>query len=121
MRTGLRRWTLAGALLGFGLPAGAADFGGMTGAGCAGGIGSSLSLAAEDSELSRDVVRLMDEAVVVSHDARWVHSTRPVFLWANEAKVACGKAHGYLRYSVRDDQALSNCGCFHARMISHMD
>lgn len=87
---------------------------------CAAGAGSSLSDSGSDAELTENVVRLMDEAVAVSHDPRWVSSSRPAFVWANEAKAACGKAYGYLKYSVRDEQTLRNCGCFHNRMVSFM-
>lgn len=87
---------------------------------CAAGANSSLSDTGSDAELTENVVRLMDEAVAVSHDPRWVSSSRPAFVWATEAKAACGKAYGYLKYSVRDDQTLRNCGCFHHRMVSFM-
>src|ERR1044071_8731740 len=49
-----------------------------------------------DGALRVEVERLMDEAVSVADSPEWVASPRPVFLWASEAKVACGKAYGYL-------------------------
>lgn len=122
MKTKVRRLGLAIALLASGaVGASAADVTGEYAmAYCAGGASSSLVDTASDAELTENVVRLMDEAVAVSNDHRWIYSSRPVFVWANEAKVACGKAYGYLKYSVRDEQTLNKCGCFHDRMVSFM-
>ena len=80
------------------------------------------SLLAEQNlvDLKSEVARLMDEAVVVSHDQQWIYSSRPVFVWANEAKYSCGKAYGYLKTSYRDEQNLNNCGCAYSRMQSYM-
>ncbi|MDW6026637.1 hypothetical protein SAZ10_33245 [Mesorhizobium sp. BAC0120] len=70
--------------------------------------------------LKQEVARLMDEAIAVSNDQRWIYSSRPVFVWANEAKYSCGKAYGYLKASYRDEQNLNNCGCAYSRMQSYM-
>jgi hypothetical protein len=70
--------------------------------------------------LKQEVGRLMDEAITVSNDQHWVYSSRPVFVWANEAKYSCGKAYGYLKTSYRDEQNLNNCGCAYERMRSFM-
>jgi hypothetical protein len=43
-----------------------------------------------------------------------------VFLWANEAKAACGIAYGYLKTSYRDDESIGKCGCFYDRMRQYM-
>jgi hypothetical protein len=124
MKKIVQRLGLATGLLAFGvLGASAADLtseGGYAVAYCAGSASSSLVDTASDAELTENVVRLMDEAVAVSNDQQWIYSSRPVFVWANEAKVACGKAYGYLKFSVRDEQTLNNCGCFHDRMVSFM-
>jgi hypothetical protein len=74
-----------------------------------------------DGALRVEVTKLMDEAVSVSESPQWVASPRPVFLWASEAKVACGKAYGYLRSGHQDAEYLYKCECFHARMISYMN
>ena len=75
----------------------------------------------DNARLSGEVVRLMDHAVAVSEDSRWVNSSRPVFVWASEAKTACGIAHGYLKTQTRDDEFLNKCECFHERMVSYMN
>lgn len=81
-----------------------------------------ISLLVENdiAVLKKEVARLMDEAVAVSHDRRWVYSARPVFVWANEAKYSCGKAYGYLKTNYRDEQNLNNCGCAYSHMQSFM-
>lgn len=73
-----------------------------------------------DGALRVEVERLMDEAVSVAESPEWVGSKRPVFLWASEAKVACGKAFGYLRSGYQDAEYLYKCECFHSRMTSYM-
>ncbi|BCJ90240.1 hypothetical protein IZ6_09750 [Terrihabitans soli] len=73
-----------------------------------------------DGALRVEVTKLMDEAVAVAESPEWVASPRPVFLWASEAKVACGKAYGYLRSGYQDAEYLYKCECFHSRMISYM-
>lgn len=75
----------------------------------------------DNASLSAEVVRLMDHAVGVSEDARWVNSSRPVFVWASEAKAACGIAYGYLKTQHRDDEFLNKCECFHERMVDYMN
>lgn len=99
-------------------PVSAADLGGGY---CTVATDGRLWSLATNDELTSAVVALMDEAVAVSEDPRWANSSRPAFLWANEAKVACGKAYGYLRTSHRDQDNINRCECFHARMISYMN
>jgi hypothetical protein len=77
--------------------------------------------SSSDGALRVEVTRLMDEAVSVADSPQWVGSARPVFLWASEAKVACGKAYGYLRSGYQDAEYLYKCECFHSRMISYMN
>lgn len=87
---------------------------------CAAGGTSGLFASADTVELRAGVVRRMDEAKAAAASRQWIYSSRPVFVWANEAKVACGMAYGYLQYSVHDEDTLRKCGCFHSRMISYM-
>ena len=60
------------------------------------------------------------EAVAVADSPQWINSGRPAFVWASEAKVACGKAYGYLQSEYRDEDYLNKCECFHARMVRYM-
>ncbi|WP_292899055.1 hypothetical protein [Nitratireductor sp.] len=73
-----------------------------------------------NASLTDEVIRLMDEAVAVADSPQWINSGRPAFVWASEAKVACGKAYGYLQSEYRDGDYLNKCECFHARMVRYM-
>ncbi|MES0885309.1 hypothetical protein [Roseibium sp. SCP14] len=81
---------------------------------------SQLLTIESNKQLSDEVVRLMTEAVNVADDDKWIDNTSPAFTWASEAKVACGKAYGYLRTNTRDEENLNKCECFHQRMVSYM-
>ncbi|EKF39830.1 hypothetical protein [Nitratireductor indicus] len=82
--------------------------------------GAKLLAIESNASLTTEVVRLMDEAVAVADSPQWINSGRPAFVWASEAKVACGKAYGYLRSEYRDEDYLNKCECFHARMVEYM-
>jgi hypothetical protein len=82
---------------------------------------SNLVLEENIATLKTDVVRLMDESVAVAKDPQWVNSSRPAFVWASEAKVACGMAYGYLKTNYRDEDTLNKCECFHNRMVEYMN
>ncbi|MGN6142266.1 MAG: hypothetical protein ACTHOP_01610 [Mesorhizobium sp.] len=86
-------------------------------------VAGTSNLALEDNiaTLKTEVVRLMDESVAVAKDPQWVNSSRPAFVWASEAKVACGMAYGYLRTNTRDEDTLNKCECFHNRMVEYMN
>ncbi len=73
------------------------------------------------SLLRKEVVSRMEQAIAVADDPQWISSTRPVFVWASEAKVACGKAYGYLQSGWRDQDYLAKCDCFHAKMLRFMN
>jgi hypothetical protein len=73
-----------------------------------------------NAQLTDEVVRMMTEAVNVADSSTWIDSQRHAFTWASEAKVACGKAYGYLRYNHRDDDYLNKCECYYQRMQQYM-
>jgi hypothetical protein len=83
--------------------------------------GASLLTTENTGELTSQVVRLMDEAVIVANSSEWINSSRPAFVWASEAKVACGKAYGYLKTNYRDEDYINKCECFHSRMLQYMN
>lgn len=82
---------------------------------------SNLVLMENMAELKSEVVRLMDESIAVADSGEWIYSSRPVFVWASEAKVACGKAYGYLRTNYKDEDTINKCECFHSRMVEYMN
>lgn len=81
---------------------------------------SNLVLNDNIVDLKQEVVKLMDESVAVANSSEWINSSRPVFVWASEAKVACGKAYGYLKTNYKDEDYLNKCECFHDRMVEYM-
>ncbi len=84
-------------------------------------VGPSQLLSIESNvKLTDTVVQMMTEAVNVAESPKWVDNQRPAYIWASEAKVACGKAYGYLRTNHRDEQYLNKCECFHQRMTQYM-
>jgi len=61
-------------------------------------------------------------AIDVFHSA--VYSGSPAFVWANETKIACAKAIGYLKLGhfrrEIDVETIQKCECFYARMVWYM-
>ena len=81
---------------------------------------SNLVLTDNIVDLKEQVVKLMDESGAAANSSEWINSSRPVFVWASEAKVACGMAYGYLKTNYRDEDTLNKCECFHDRMVEYM-
>jgi hypothetical protein len=81
---------------------------------------SNLVLNDNIIDLKQQVVKLMDESVAVANSPEWINSSRPAFVWASEAKVACGMAYGYLKTNYKDEDTLNKCECFHDRMVEYM-
>ncbi|MBZ9916708.1 MULTISPECIES: hypothetical protein [unclassified Mesorhizobium] len=86
------------------------------------GVAGTSDLVLNDNivDLRDQVVKLMDESVAVANSSEWINSSRPVFVWASEAKVACGMAYGYLKTNYKDEDTLNKCECFHDRMVEYM-
>ena len=82
---------------------------------------SNLVLNDNIVDLKSEVVKLMDESVAVANSSEWINSSRPAFVWASEAKVACGMAYGYLKTNYKDEDTLNKCECFHERMVEYMN
>ena len=61
-------------------------------------------------------------AIDVFHST--VYSAGPAFVWANETKIACAKAIGYLKLGhFRREvnvEMIQKCECFHARMAWYL-
>jgi hypothetical protein len=45
-----------------------------------------------------------------------INSPSPAFVWASEAKFACGKAVGYFLSGTLDKESVQQCDCFYGRM-----
>lgn len=116
----MRKILATAALLTMAFPLQAADLGQGYNQ-CQLATNSTLLNQSSNAALTEDVVRLMNEAVGVADDSQWINSRRPAFTWASEAKVACGKAYGYLQANYRDEDSINKCECFHTRMVQYMN
>ena len=118
----IKRAAVAGVcILGFAGQGIAADLAEPYGDYCAVAGTSNLVLTENMTELKSEVVRLMDESIAVAASNEWIYSSRPVFVWASEAKVACGKAYGYLKTNYKDEDYINKCECFHSRMVEYIN
>ena len=102
-------------------PALAADYSNKYGNQCIPLVPADLLNVEDNATLTEMVVDMMNEAVSAADDEDIISYSRPVFVWASEAKVACGKAFGYLQSDYRDEQYLNKCECFYERMQSFLN
>jgi hypothetical protein len=98
-------------------------YGGANGAGCRYVESATALLNTGNVAVLRDgLYSRYYHAIDVFHRA--VYSASPVFLWANETKIACAKAIGYLKLGhfrrEIDVETIQKCECFHARMLYYM-
>lgn len=101
-------------------PVQAADLAGGATAYCAVVQPASILAIESDNDLYAEIGRMMEEAVNVANSSAWINSQRHAFTWASEAKVACGKAYGYMKYDYRDEDTINKCECFYERMHQYM-
>lgn len=78
-----------------------------------------LSLAST-SDMQLAVKRRYEHSLQVSLADEAISSRSAVFPWAQEAKVACGKAIGYFDGLEVNEDMISKCDCYHSRMLAHM-
>lgn len=76
------------------------------------------------SEMREEVERRYDHALDVSMSRRAAYSTSPLFTWANEAKVSCAQALGYMKRwklerPVVNEYTIQQCDCFYSRMRAY--
>jgi hypothetical protein len=75
--------------------------------------------------LREEVARRYAESVEVFNRPSTVYSTKPLFEWANQTKIACAKAIGYLRRHFIwgpeiDVESIQKCECFYDRMAMYL-
>ena len=75
--------------------------------------------------LRQEVARRYVHAVDVFNRRSTVYSTSPLFEWANQTKIACAKAIGYLRRHLIwgpeiDVESVQKCECFYDRMVAYL-
>lgn len=74
------------------------------------GLAQDSSLSGLDlGSLRSEIQQRYDAALTLSTDPAIVLGDNPRYVWANEAKVQCGIALGYLKSSTRDEVSISKC------------
>lgn len=97
--------------------ANAADLGGGYGPQCV-SYKSSQLIDATPEEIKNAVNAHFMDAKLAMSEPRIVATRTPVFTWANEARLACGKAAGYLQGGYLDEDSIQSCDCFYQRFVS---
>lgn len=100
------------------LPTSAADFSGpQAGGQCIGDYRSEILDTNETvAGINLAVTKRYEEAVDVSERKSTVVNQSHLYIWANEAKVSCAKAIGFLKSNEINDEQVSQCDCFYTRM-----
>ena len=57
-----------------------------------------------------------EHALEVSEQRSVIYSQSQLFTWANEAKVSCAKAVGFIKHGEMNGEQISQCDCFYSRM-----
>jgi hypothetical protein len=75
--------------------------------------------------LREEVARRYEHAVDVFNSRSTIYSESPLFEWANQTKIACAKAIGYLRRHFIwrpeiDVESIQKCECFYDRMTAYL-
>jgi hypothetical protein len=75
-----------------------------------------LDLAPE--EISGEVTKMYDESLNVSQQDSTAFNQSQLYTWANESKVACAKAIGFMAppFPEYNEEQISQCDCFYNRM-----
>lgn len=81
---------------------------------------SALLQLTNTSTIRDEVRQRYEHASDIANSHRWIYSARPAFIWATEARQACGTAIGYLK-SGHISEEVGKCDCFYSRMLSHMN
>ncbi len=68
-------------------------------------------------DLDAEISRRYEEAVAASEAEPVIFSRRQLWTWANETKVSCGKAIGYLASDEINSEQITQCDCFYGVMF----
>ena len=74
-------------------------------------------MAMDVSSLRGEIDSRYEAALAATNDPAIVNANDTRYIWASEAKVQCGIAHGYLRRSIKDEVSISKCNDFYNRML----
>lgn len=68
-------------------------------------------------DLDTEIQRRYEQAVDASEAEPVIHSRRHLWTWANETKVSCGKAIGFLASNEINEEQITQCDCFYGIMF----
>lgn len=67
-------------------------------------------------QINTDVTGKYEHALEVSERRAVIYNESQLFTWANEAKVSCAKAVGFMKHGEVNGEQISQCDCFYSRM-----
>jgi hypothetical protein len=91
----------------------AADIGGQ----CFSGQYSSHLVNMPRPDLDAEIEKRYETAVMTSEERSVIYRNHPLWTWANETKVSCGKAIGFLKSDEINDEQITQCDCFYGIMF----
>ena len=68
-------------------------------------------------DLDNEINKRYEEAVSASEAEPVIYSRQHLWTWANETKVSCGKAIGYLASNEVNREQITQCDCFYGIMF----
>ncbi|MGI9400144.1 MAG: hypothetical protein ACR2O0_02730 [Rhizobiaceae bacterium] len=68
-------------------------------------------------DLDEEINRRYEEAIAASQAEPVIYSRSQLWNWANETKVSCGKAIGYLASNEINAEQITQCDCFYGVMF----
>ena len=68
-------------------------------------------------DLDAEIQKRYDQAVSTSEAEPVIYSRRHLWTWANETKVSCGKAIGFLASNEINEEQITQCDCFYGIMF----
>ena len=73
-------------------------------------------MSADIDTLRSEIQNRYDAALATTKDQAVISADDPRYMWANEAKVQCGIALGFLKSRTRDETSISKCDYAYGRM-----
>ena len=68
-------------------------------------------------DLDAEIQKRFDQAVATSEAEPVIYSRNHLWTWANETKVSCGKAIGFLASNEINEEQITQCDCFYGIMF----
>jgi hypothetical protein len=76
-----------------------------------------LSYLPDTGRVEAEIWRRLDYSSLIAAHPAVIFNRSVAYIWANEAKVSCGKAVGFRDINF---DAIDRCDCFYNRMLSYL-